>query len=71
MKRELWIKAIMVTLIAALTAVGLLIVHSKRGECSWCPSFSCYDSTICGSGCLCISQPGEVMGHCYGVKRGN
>lgn len=54
--------------VLALTAVMLTGLFASAGpaECVYCPSYTCYGP--CLQGCLCITQPGETGGKCYGVQ---
>lgn len=47
-------------------ATAALIGSAKPCEGGYCPSYRCY--APCGSGCVCISQPGQSGGNCYGVQ---
>jgi hypothetical protein len=50
----------------ALLVSTALFASATPAECTWCPSYTCYSP--CYSGCVCISQPGQVGGKCYGVQ---
>lgn len=55
-------------ILASVVALGLGVLASPgEVECGWCPTLTCFSSSACGQGCVCISQPGEVAGRCYGV----
>ena len=49
-----------------LLAGATLLGAAEPAECVWCPTYKCYGP--CGVDCLCISQPGEIGGRCYGVQ---
>lgn len=52
----------------ALTAVicAAFFASAQPAECTYCASYRCYGPCI--SGCLCISQPGQIGGKCLGVQ---
>lgn len=41
--------------------------YATRAECRYCSPVSCYSSSQCGSGCVCVTPPGRQFGQCWGV----
>jgi len=51
----------------SLLALGAYATFTpKEALCTWCPSYSCYGGG-CGSGCVCVTGPGQFSGKCYGI----
>lgn len=50
-----------------LTLMGLGIVKSKNGYCSYCYPWQCVTSNICSDGCICAKQPGNLFGFCADI----
>lgn len=50
-------------------AIGIAFaVGPSRARCSWCFQGDCYNSSICGSGCVCLKRGLDLSGYCYGVN---
>jgi hypothetical protein len=48
---------------AAAFAIGNYAAPPKA-KCAWCYSGTCYDSSICGSGCVCVKRGLDLSGEC-------
>lgn len=61
-------------IIIVLAGVAVLVIaigmafKPSRARCTWCYSGQCWDSGICGQGCLCLKRGLDVSGYCYGVN---
>jgi hypothetical protein len=55
-------------IIGALSVLAMCVYFTLKtsGLCVWCPTYTCYGS--CPSGCVCVTGPGQIGGHCYGVE---
>ena len=58
-------------LIAILTVIfvvfTLAVLNARAAGCEWCPSYPCYGSGSCSSGCYCLIPSGELEGTCYSI----
>lgn len=52
--------------VAAVFFVAI-VFWVTRGECAWCASFPCFNSSVCGSGCVCLKVGGEMQGSCVSI----
>lgn len=61
-------KRLLVTVcIGALLGWLLVVAAPAPAGCSFCASFTCYSSSMCGRGCVCLKRGGEMGGSCYSV----
>ena len=54
-------------LAAILAAIGIL-AWAMPGHCAYCYPYACFDSTICGPGCVCAKINGGLQGICAAVN---
>lgn len=59
-----------ITLSVLIIGLGILAisVKAKPAHCAWCPSFTCYDSAMCGQGCACMIPGGQTGGQCVSLQ---
>lgn len=60
-------KKIAAALVAGLIGLGGWLAYPREAACAWCPSFTCYSSSMCGHNCTCIIRPGGNSGNCWGI----
>lgn len=48
-------------------AAGYLLIV-KPCIAGWCYGGQCINSSICGSGCVCLKRNLELSGYCYSVE---
>lgn len=64
-------KGIVVTLVLLFAALvcGVAFCTARMGHCAYCYQGPCYNSGICGSGCVCMRrthQPGVCVSFNHG-----
>ena len=52
---------------ASAFAVGNYVAPPKA-KCAWCYSGTCYNSSICGSGCVCVKRGYSPSGECMSFE---
>lgn len=62
MKKLLLLAAALVLALVALTA------RPKPSECAFCFTGRCLDSSICGSGCVCVKFGLDQWGRCATIE---
>lgn len=55
--------AILSTIGAALLGLGVW-AYATEAECAYCTQMTCYDSSVCGAGCVCAKSQGSTSGYC-------
>ena len=61
-------KVMILVLGILLTTAAVWVMSVKSGECRWCYSGQCLNGSICGSGCVCIKDSGDVWGYCASIN---
>lgn len=62
-------KKLIAGVLAALAFIGVQAFGAREAECAICVySGTCYSSSICGRGCLCLKKGTETGGSCYAVE---
>ena len=51
----------------ALFVLASFVVWALPAKCAYCPGFSCYQSSDCGSGCACLRTDRSSQGVCVGL----
>lgn len=49
-----------------IAAAGGLSFKPRTAICAYCPAYPCYGSCM-GTGCICVTPPGQYSGMCYGA----
>jgi hypothetical protein len=55
------------TLMAAAIVVLVGSIWAARAECAFCSPYECYNSAMCGGGCLCLKRGMDLTGSCVSV----
>lgn len=66
---SLKLKLLALTTVFTIAAVLAFAFWPRDGHCRWCPSFACYNSSQCGSGCQCMKSQGDISGACVSFDR--
>ena len=63
-------RSIKIALMALVFSVSVALGYTTTARCAYCPDLPCY-GTCATPDCVCITQPGEYEGSCYGVNQSN
>lgn len=56
------------TLMIFLFSISVVAGYVTYAQCAYCPDLPCYGN--CATlNCVCITQPGEYQGACYGINQ--
>ncbi len=61
MNREI----VMAVLLALFIGIGGYLLTAKPCMAGFCFTGTCYSSSGCGEGCLCLKKGMELSGECY------
>ena len=63
-------KTIAIACAGALLGMLLVALAPAPAECGICSTFECYNSAMCGRGCVCLKRGMDMSGSCYSTNRG-
>ncbi len=55
-------------ILIALMLGGGYIALTKPCFAAFCPSYTCFSSSACGKGCVCLKKGNESGGECYSIE---
>lgn len=63
-------KTIAIVFAGAFLGTLLVMAAPPSAECGICATYACYNSNMCGRGCVCLKRGMDMSGSCYSTNRG-
>jgi hypothetical protein len=61
-------QSVKITLIGLIFVVSVAAGYVTSARCAYCPDLPCY-GTCATPDCVCVTEPGETEGSCYGFSQ--